>query len=390
MQGTFHYSIIQGFFWIAYCAGTGYSSTYLLDIGFNNSQIGILIALSGILAAVLQPSLAGLIDRSGKRLLKPVIFGGIIIAVGLSCFILVLPVKLWRLCGICFAGNLSVFQLLIPLINSLSICGRDSKWINFGFARAIGSMTYAGISFLLGRMITGIGMEMLSWVRILTLVAMAISLAVFPVTFTEWLDTEAGRKKEKAGFFSRYPGFQGIMAGCFLLYLCHSFMTYYNYQIVLSKGGDEKTYGVAIALAAILELPVMFGFSKMLKKAPASFWFRFSGLGYFLKALSALLAVGMKSYYAAQVFQMVAWAMITVASVSFVKDITAAEDSTRGQAYITLSYTIAMAAGSLSGGFLLQLLNVTSMMVLAVLFAAVGTVVLSLGIKKSSEAISSI
>lgn len=298
-NGTFHYSVIQGFFWMAYCAGTGFSSTYLLDIGFENAEIGILIAVSGLLAAVLQPSFAGRIDRSGKRLLKPVILWGIMAAAGLSGVILLLPAKLWLLSGICFAGNLTVMQLLIPLINSLSICGRESRWINFGFARAVGSLTYAGLSYVLGRMIVSLGMGVLSWMRILSFAALAISLWVFPVRYSE-----SGKKEktEQSGFFSRYPGFPVMMAGCFLIYLCHSFLTYYNYQIVLTKGGNEETYGVVIALAAMLELPVMFGFARMQKKPSAAFWFRLSGVGYFLKAMGCLLAVNMTTYYLVQVF----------------------------------------------------------------------------------------
>lgn len=387
-NGTFHYSVIQGFFWMAYCAGTGFSSTYLLNIGFENAEIGILIALSGLLAAFLQPTLAGVIDRSGKRKLKPVIFGGILAASLLSAVILLLPKALWLLSGICFAGNLTVMQLLIPLVNSLSICGRESRWINFGFARAIGSLTYAGASYLLGMLISGLGLEVLAWMRILSFAAMAVSLAAFPIRYTQ--EEKKGKEHEKTGFFSRYPGFSVMMAGCFLLYLCHSFLTYYNYQIVLTKGGNEETYGVVIALAAMLELPVMFGFAGMQKKASAAVWFRLSGLGYFLKALGCLLSANMTAYYVVQIFQMTAWALISVASVSFVKEVTAPEDSTRGQAYITLSYTVAMAAGSLSGGFLLQLMDVPTMLVCAVAFAAAGTMILSLGIRKVSDRLSSI
>ncbi|MDO4489965.1 MAG: MFS transporter [Lachnospiraceae bacterium] len=387
--GGIHYSLIQAFFWMAYCGGTGFSSTYLLSVGFDNARIGVLIALSGILAALLQPVVAGAIDRSGKRLLKPVILSGILVAVGLSLLLLAVPGSLWLFCGICFAGNLSVLQLLIPLINSLSICGRERERISFGFSRAIGSLAYAGISYVLGRMIAGFGMELLSVMRILAFLALACGVAAFPVNYSQQ-EESAGEEAGTGGFFERYGGFPVLMAGCFLLYLCHSFLTYYNYQIVLSKGGDEQSYGAVIALAAVLELPVMFGFTKMLQRAAASRWFLLSGIGYILKAVTALLSPNMTVYYLVQLFQMFAWAMITVASVCYVKEITREEDSTRGQAYITLSYTVAMAVGSVSGGILLQLLGTETLLVLASLFAAVGTLVLRKGIRKTEEGLSSI
>lgn len=388
---TVHYSLIQGFFWMAYCAGTGFSSTYLLSIGFENAQIGILIALSGLAAAALQPSLAGLIDRSGRRLLKPVIFAAAGMSAGLSLLQLLVSSEFQELCGFCFVGNLAMLQLLIPLINSLSICGRSREGINFGFARAVGSLCYAGVSYLLGILISEYGMAVLSQMRIFSFAALLLTLAIFPVRLTGQRTADRGRdEKKKNGFFSRYPGFTVVMAGCFLLYLCHSFLTYYNYQIVLTRGGDERSYGVVIALAAALELPVMFGFARMLKKRPAAFWFGLAGFGYILKALTALLSGSMTAYYFVQIFQMMAWALISVASVSFVKEMTEAEDSTRGQACITMAYTTAMAAGSLGGGFLLQLLDVNIMLFLAVLSAAAGTGILLKGIQKTGKRLSSI
>ena len=400
-----HYSVIHGFFWMAYCAGTGFSSTYLLNIGFSNGEIGILVAAAGLCAAFLQPTLATRIDLSGKRLLKPVLYGCILAAVGLSALLLMLPAGYRLAGGICFGGNLCVLQLMIPLINSLSICGRDSENINFGFSRAIGSLTYAAISYALGRMIAAVGMEMLARARIICFAGLLCSLFFFPVLFQEKqkirMDVKKGKNMQahfagreqpsgtggKEAFFYRNPGFLTMMAGCFLLYLCHSFLTYYNYQIVLSKGGSEQTYGVVIALAAMLELPVMFGFSAMLKKAPAALWFQLSGLGYICKAVGCLLAPGMMTYYGVQIFQMAAWAMISVASVSFVKEVTAPGDSTRGQAFVTLSYTTAMAMGSLSGGFLLQLMSVRMMLLCAIIFACSGSLVLSFGIRKIHKSV---
>ncbi len=388
MKGTGHYSLIQAFFWMAYCAGTGYGSAYLLSIGFENAEIGVLIAVSGILAAVLQPSLALRIDRSGKRILKSVILGGIMAAVILSLGILLNRSRSGMFSGVCFAGNLTVLQLLIPLINSLSVSGKHAARINYGFARAIGSVAYAAISYLLGIFVAEQGMEVLSALRIVAFLALAVAVAAFPVSCSE--NAEIRENKKSEGFFQRYRGFGTVMSGCFFLYLCHSFLTYYNYQIVLSKGGSEATYGVIIALAAVLELPVMFGFSALLKRASSAFWFGASGAGYVLRGLGALLTGSVAAYGCAQIFQMFSWAMISVASVNFVRESIAEEDATGGQAFLTLSYTTAMAAGSLGGGLLLQLAGIRAMLLLAVLFAVMGAVILRRGIRVMRRGVSSI
>ncbi|MFR1516072.1 MAG: hypothetical protein ACLSTT_01955 [Evtepia gabavorous] len=43
---TSHYAWIQGCYWMAYCILLSFSSVYLLDQGFSNTQIGLLLGLS--------------------------------------------------------------------------------------------------------------------------------------------------------------------------------------------------------------------------------------------------------------------------------------------------------------------------------------------------------
>ena len=52
------YAFIQGLYWMNFAAIMGYSGFYLLGSGFSNTEIGIIIAIAGILSAVLQPVLA--------------------------------------------------------------------------------------------------------------------------------------------------------------------------------------------------------------------------------------------------------------------------------------------------------------------------------------------
>ena len=51
------YAFIQGVYWMNFAAIMGYSGFYLLGSGFSNTEIGIIIAIAGILSAVLQPVL---------------------------------------------------------------------------------------------------------------------------------------------------------------------------------------------------------------------------------------------------------------------------------------------------------------------------------------------
>ena len=78
---TIRYSGIQGFFWINFAALLGYTSPYLLEAGFDNTTIGIIVAAAGLISAVLQPALATYADHPKSPSLKQMIlaFAGIVL-----------------------------------------------------------------------------------------------------------------------------------------------------------------------------------------------------------------------------------------------------------------------------------------------------------------------
>ena len=69
---TGHFSLIQGCYWMTYCILISFSSLYLLDRGFTNTQIGLLLGIAGLTAAILQPFVGAkgdhLKDRKSTRL----------------------------------------------------------------------------------------------------------------------------------------------------------------------------------------------------------------------------------------------------------------------------------------------------------------------------------
>ena len=54
-SATPHYTWIQGCYWMVYCILLSFSSVYLLEQGLSNTEIGLLLGLSGLASALLQP-----------------------------------------------------------------------------------------------------------------------------------------------------------------------------------------------------------------------------------------------------------------------------------------------------------------------------------------------
>ena len=58
-----HYIVMQAGYWAMFAAFCGYQTAMLLDRGFSNSQIGIILAVRCLAGVVAQPILGGWADR---------------------------------------------------------------------------------------------------------------------------------------------------------------------------------------------------------------------------------------------------------------------------------------------------------------------------------------
>ncbi|MCJ0591101.1 MFS transporter, partial [Enterococcus cecorum] len=70
---TLNYSLLQGSYWMSYCALYSFATVYLLSKGFNSAMIGMIVAGSNILSSVLQPYVSTLADQAKKLSIRQII-----------------------------------------------------------------------------------------------------------------------------------------------------------------------------------------------------------------------------------------------------------------------------------------------------------------------------
>ena len=87
---TAGYACIQSSYWLSFSAVMGFTSLYLLDVGFTNTEIGIIIAIAGIISAILQPMFAGYADKPKSPSLKKIILflASLLLILSLALFLL--------------------------------------------------------------------------------------------------------------------------------------------------------------------------------------------------------------------------------------------------------------------------------------------------------------
>ena len=92
------YAGSQIFYFAAFAAMMGYASVFLLDKGCSNSQIGIALALSSIIAVLLQPMLASFADNHKNIEIRNIMAPIILVVIALSAILYLIP-------GSAFAGD---------------------------------------------------------------------------------------------------------------------------------------------------------------------------------------------------------------------------------------------------------------------------------------------
>lgn len=74
---TARYSALQSTYWGTVCLIVNFASIYLLAHGLSNAEIGVMMAVASAVATVVQPILAGVVDRSKVPLRLWLAMGGV-------------------------------------------------------------------------------------------------------------------------------------------------------------------------------------------------------------------------------------------------------------------------------------------------------------------------
>lgn len=375
---TLAYAYIQAFFWMSFAAVMGFTSIYLLDAGFTNTQIGLLIAVAGTISAFLQPMIASWADRPLSPSLQKIVLAltGVLLSSSVVLFLLYRRSIIFT--GLFFGVCITVLQLLTPLVNALGMESiNQGKKLNFGVSRGMGSVAYALASYGLGAIVAKMGEITIPAGMVLIYAFFLLVVLRFPFTKIKKDSTHASKSKNENPlvFFKQYKRFGIVLIGWSLLYISHVLLNSFTFQIIESKGGGSSEMGVSMALAALIELPALFLFGYMVKKVRCDIWVRVAGIFFMLKSLGSLLVSSILPFYFVQLLQLGGWALITVASVYYVNSIMKEEDAIKGQAYFTMTYTFGSVLGALLGGFLIDKAGVNAMLTFSTGAAFIGMLI---------------
>ena len=381
---------------------SSFCSAYLLDMGYDNAEIGIILAVASVVSVFLQPVLANLSDMS-KRL-------DAISVAGISTVIMMVmqvglfiirgkSIALWVIYVLLMAWELA----LQPLFNSLARRLSESGFkINFGICRAGGSLAYAIFTSIIGTFVEKYGTVILprTGLAILALLLGMILLcsrslkkameqkADAVAASGETVEPEKYEEISMPMFVKRNKLFIVLNVFIMILFFQNTITNNFMYQIVTGVGGTSEDMGRIFGVMAALEIPGLFFFNNIHKKFSCSTLLKFAAAAFVGKVLTLYLANSVFMVYAAHFFQLFSFSIFLAGIVQFINEIMERGEAVRGQAVYTTAITIGGVFANIAGGIILDVSGPKVMLLVSTILTVIGAagVFLLIGkIDKKSE-----
>jgi len=410
------FGAVQAAYWFENCAICGFAASYLMQFGFSLTAIGLLIACSCLVTCVLQPLIGDFADRTKRFTLKQIVCAfsavGVVIGFGLEFS----------------AGQTMVFVLyalatilvvtLQPLVNALGLAYGDK--VNYGFSRGLGSVSFAIAAAFIGWAISRLGATFIDGTILVCWAALFAFTAAFPsparktgasptntaadnphdalpssgnagseprgadATGIVGHGSTASEDRELAAngirFLKRYRLFAFILLGGFLVILSHSEINAFFIRIVEPLGGGNTEMGIALAIAGVVELPMMSLYVVLRRRFSCEAILLFSASMFFVKAFATWLAFSVEALYLAMLLQAISFALYFPAIVDYAQATMHVCDKVKGQTVLLSVHTLSLVVAGLVGGFLLDDYGLTATMLVCCIAAALGACVIGVAL----------
>ena len=389
---TFHYMVITGGFWMAFCVVTAYAAVYLQGVGCSNAELGLILALGNVGGALLSPVLGARIDRN--RNLRHAAVINVLLAIQVVLLVLLrLHPRHDLFTAVCYVLYMTA-MMPVNAVN-LDLCVRLERArapLNFGLARSMGSFSFVILSTLLGIItarwgyltlpLAGLAVVLLQFIgnRIIDKDLRTAENAMPPA------ENEIREQSSSLPVFIRENRMFCLMLfGTIIIFIAHNMDGNFLINEIRALGGDTAIMGYVAAFTAITEVPVMMFASKLPKKWSTVQSIRLAFVLFVFKSLAYALAPSIPLFFASRVFQAPSYALYTVLIVGYADSQVARKDSAKAQSLAFSMTTIGSVLASLIGGRMFDTVGVKPTMLTAVAIAAVGAVIALAGTREKKQ-----
>lgn len=355
-----NYAAVQGSFWASNCAIRTFLAIFLAYRGLSDAQIGGTTSLLYITSITLQLLISSWSDHHGKTALKKTI--GVLtvaaLAGGAVLWLLPLPVLMMMIVYvITTACDSSVDGLNNALMMQYVNGGLP---VRYGWPRGIGSISYAVVAYLLGRLVERYTPDVLLpaflGLAVVALLCVLLMPAPESVGALPPVKPASGQVASYHQMLRGNPTLLLLLAACILAGAGQSSVGTFLIRIVENLGGGTTEFGIATFISAGVELPVMFLSARLLRRFSAKSILLTSFICNFIKLVLLWIAPSLGFLYLTMAFSIFCFGLYGFSAVIFVNAIVRADEKVRGQSLLSLCYTSGIGGilGNLLSGWLLQ------------------------------------
>ena len=378
------FALVQAPFWATYCVSVSFAAVYLQYLGYNNRQLGLIMAAGCLMSSLLGPLLSSRIDRS-PELTASKLAPFVLAAQALTLLLLILSPHKGPLSALGFLLYLtfsnSVNSLNLKLYSDAVYGGAD---IDYGFCRGIGSLGYVVVSVALGFAVKLTSALLIPWAGLALTAAQYLTFRRFHKAAPE---SRAVRERERGATLMEFArnnrSFCLLLLGTVLMFIAHSAAGNFMINVVRNLGGDEGSMGWLNGFMAAVEIPMMFLYSRIFRKrGAAATALTLSFVFFTLKAAGIAAAATIPQLAAVFLLQAPSFALYTAAIVPYVTETVAYEDSAKAQSLAYTMTTVGSVLASLIAGPLYDALSVSATLWICCALCAAGTVIALLAMRR--------
>ena len=383
------YALVNIGFMLMVAGSMGYAYNFLSQSGFDDGTIGTVMSAISLLGVFAGPAAGDIVDRSKKITQKMFISASMIVCGIGALILLLLPAGSPLIIPVVVISFMSA-TIGMPLLNGMAfIYEKAGGVINYGLCRGLGSAAYAVGSNVVGRLWAVLGTKTLPlWIiggAILTfLVVNLMPNAPKELASTDEQPKEQGESISILQFFSKYRDLTFVVIALTLMYFCHFIINNYMAKVIgmFVTTNVETVQGNAMFIAAMLELPIMFGFSIILNKLGVNRILIIASIIYSIKHVITFMTFNVPMFYGAMALQMLSYAALVPAVVYFANEHVAEEDRNKGQAVFATASSVGGLLASFLGGWLFTLMPVRAVLGIGAASSVAGTLLMIASLRR--------
>ncbi len=323
-------------------AFTPFIVIFLMANNINTVDIGIILMLNSIATLVGQPIWGMLSDK--LRSIKKVYLFCIFIS---TVLILLLPLIKNEAGIFIFMPLITFFFCCVgPLLDSWTIHSTKNSGKSYGAYRLWGSIGFSVVSIVVGKLINSAFVNILFVVYAGLSVITLISIALF----YQYKVNEEDSTKQVLSLKELQVGrlMKNYYYITFVILACIMYMTltsFYSFLPTLMKqvGGNDELYGIAQAVSAFSEVPILLISSRLVRKFKPQALMLFGMLVYVFRLFVYSIAWSPAIVIFAQAFNGLSFAMFLSGSIYYIDSLTPSELKATAQTVAPAIY------GGLSG-----------------------------------------